>query len=262
MDGYGSFDTDWSPRAYLAEYYSKVEADERRTIAFFVEAMRRCTPGTPVLLFGVGPTLHHVFLAAERASEMHLADFLPENLREIERWLASDSDAHDWRPFVRHTLRCEGNWHPQDGAVRRREAITRARITRLLAADLREASPLGGAGLPTYPTVISAYCADSATADRGEWRLFMRRLMELVAPGGTFVTAALRRSRGYLVGGRWFPSAGVDERDLSEAVEECFDRREVTVEVDELGREAAKGYSSIVLARAYRRRGVSAAVAA
>ena len=31
--------------------------------------------------------------------------------------------------------------------------------------------------------------------------------------GGTFMTAALRRSRGYLVGGKPFPSANIDEDD-------------------------------------------------
>ena len=37
---YASFERDWVPREYLADYYSAVEPDERETIAFFVDAMR------------------------------------------------------------------------------------------------------------------------------------------------------------------------------------------------------------------------------
>src|SRR5262249_9725210 len=157
-----SFDTDWVPGEYLADYYRAVEPDEHETIAFFADAMRQAPDGDTVLVFGTGPTLHHVFLAAPKASEIHLADYLPANLHEIERWLQRDPAAHDWRPFVRYTLQCEGVTAPTDEDVARREDLTRAKITRLLEVDARRPVPLGRC----YPTVISAYCADSATDDR------------------------------------------------------------------------------------------------
>jgi hypothetical protein len=71
------------PEEYLAEYYHEVKPDELQTIAFLVAAMEQVEPGEPILLFGVGPTLHHVFLAAGKASEIHLADYLQTNLDEI-----------------------------------------------------------------------------------------------------------------------------------------------------------------------------------
>ena len=66
------------------------QPDDQVTITFFVEALRHAEPGEPLLLFGVGPTLHHVFLAAPAASEIHLAEYLPTNLQEIERWLMGE----------------------------------------------------------------------------------------------------------------------------------------------------------------------------
>ena len=88
---YASFENDWQPREYLAEYYSAVQPDERRTIAFFVDAMRDADPNEPVLVFGVGPTLHHVFLAAGKSAEIHLGDYLATNLSEIRHWIERDS---------------------------------------------------------------------------------------------------------------------------------------------------------------------------
>jgi hypothetical protein len=191
-----------------------------------------------------------VFLAAGKASEIHLADYLPANLREIERWIARDPDAHDWRPFVRYTLECEGLAHPTDEEVRQREEITRAKIARLLEVDARQTNPLGRGNTKRYATVISAYCADSATDDRATWERFMMNISGLVAPGGTFVTAGVRRCRFYLVGGKAFPSANVDEHDVAAVLVPAF---EGAIEVRELPEHEALGYSGIVLAWGRRR---------
>jgi hypothetical protein len=91
--------------------------------------MKDATAGEAVLVFGTGPTLHQVFLAAPKASEIHLADYLPANLEEIERWRTRDPAAHDWRAFVRYTLECEGLTAPTDGDITRREELTRSKIT-------------------------------------------------------------------------------------------------------------------------------------
>ncbi len=249
---YASFDADWTPREYLADYYSTVAPDERLTIAFFVEAMRHSAPDEPILIFGVGPTLHHVFLATRNANEIHLGDYLPANLREIERWINRDADAHNWGPFVRHTLVCEGLAFPTDKDVARREDQTRAKISKLLKIDLRRANPLGEGVAMRYATVISAYCADSATSDKVVWAQYMARIANLVRPGGMLITAALRRSSGYLVGGKLFPSAGVDEGDLRKVLEPYFGSENLVIEVCELPDTDSKDFASIVLARAHK----------
>jgi hypothetical protein len=86
----------------------------------------------------------------------YLADcYLPANLEELERWRTRDPAAHDWRPFVRYTLECEGLRAPTDEDVTRREELTRSKITRLLQVDPRRPVPLD----QRYATVISAYLA-------------------------------------------------------------------------------------------------------
>jgi hypothetical protein len=246
---YASFDADWVPAEYLADYYGAVEPDEIETIAYFVDAIREAEAGQPVLFFGVGPTLHHVFLAAGRASEIHLADYLEANLREIERWLRREPGAHDWRPFVRYTLQCEGVAVPTDAEVHAREELTRAKVTRLLRVDAREPVPAG----ERYATVVSAYCADSATGDRATWEAFMGHIAGWVRPGGLLVTAALRRCRRYVVAGKPFPSANVDEHDLRAVLEPEF---RGAIEARAVPGHASQGYSGIVLA--WGRRGTAA----
>ena len=72
--------------------------------------------------------------------------------------------------------------------------------------------------------MISAYCADSATDDRATWETLMANITALVAPGGLFLTAALRSCRSYQVGDKRFPCANVDEHDLRRALAPGFSR--------------------------------------
>ncbi|GAA0522026.1 hypothetical protein Ade02nite_63590 [Paractinoplanes deccanensis] len=245
---HASFDTDWVPAEYLTDYYRTVEPDEIATIAFLVDAMRHAERDQPILYFGTGPTLHHVFACAETASEIHLGDYLPENLAEIQRWIDRAPGAHDWRPFVRYTLQCEGNPCPTDDEVTAREDLTRSKITTLVRVDAHHPRPVNR----SYPTVVSAYCADSATGDRATWQLFMRHITGLVQPGGLFLTAALRRCRGYTVGGKTFPGADIDERDLRAALRPHFNPQHEQIAVIPTAQHTTHGYAEILLCQSRR----------
>ena len=210
-----SFDTDWVPQEYLADYYSVVEPDERETIAFFVDAMKEAPAFEPVLFFGTGPTLHHVFLAAPRAAEIHLADYLPANLEEIERWLRRDPAAHDWSGFVRYTLECEGLTAPTDDDVARREELTRSKITRLLQVDARRPVPLDRATRRSSAPTARTPPPTIAPRGRPSWRtspVWSR-------PAGCSSRRRCGAAARYLVGDKRFPSANVDEHDLRRVLE-------------------------------------------
>lgn len=250
--GYASFEKAWTPAEYLADYYSEVDVDEQETIAFFSEEARRMPAGEPALVFGAGPTLHHVFPIVTRASEIHLGDYLTCNLDEITRWIGQEEGAHDWKPFVDHTLQCEGAATPKSEEIFDRECLARARITALLEVDVRRDSPLTTAQRQ-YATVLSAFCADSATPDREEWRLYMRRIIGLVRPGGTLLLAALGQTHAYYVGGKAFPSPALDEGDVARVLQDHFPETALTVKTVPVPECAQHGYSSIILAAGHSR---------
>jgi hypothetical protein len=252
---YASFKKEWSASDYLAEYYGAVEADERETIAFFTDAARQMPLGEPALVFGVGPTLHHVFLLARHTSEIHLGDYLRGNLDEIARWMRKDRHAHDWQPFVTETLRWEGVVRPHPVEVLAREQLTRSATTALLEVDVRRDRPLGGAHR-LYGTVLSAYCVDSMTESLADWQRCMRRVVGMVRPGGTLLVAALGDTRSYLVGGKAFPSPGLRAADMETLLREYFCESDTAIRTVQVPGCASHGYSQIILAAAHSRRAV------
>ena len=244
----GPFD-DWVPRDYLHEYYRALPPDEIEAIRYFVEGIREAGKDS-VLCFGCGPTLHHVFLAGPHMTALVLADYLPRNLAEIAAWQSRDTDAHDWAPFVRYTLFCETGAEPTDEQIVERMTLIREGITGLVHGDAGLADPLGPTYRRQFGIVLSPFCADSATDDRAVWARYCRNIASLVRPGGLFLTSALRRSRGYKVGPRFFPSANIDENDLHAILAEDFRADTIEVEVRELPAHRDQGYAGILLARA------------
>lgn len=247
-----SFDS-WIPRDYLTEYFGELQQDERLVLRYFVEQLRGTEVG-PVLLFGCGPGLNHAFLTAPYFSELVLSDYLARNLAEIEAWLHADPTAHDWDPFVRYTLVCESGRTPTEAQIQTRVKAIRAAPTALLWADAGLADPLGSAYRGRFATVLSAFCADSATDDKGVWARYSHNIASLVRPGGLMLTAALRRSRRYRVGSRYFPAADIDELDLRTLLTQDFLPATVQVEVRAVPEQREQGYSGILLARARKAR--------
>ena len=247
MGNLGVYDA-WVPRDYLGEYYRELQDDERNTMRYFVEQIAKAPPG-PILCFGCGPTLHHMFLAAPRATEIILADYIPENLAEIERWRRQDAGAHDWTPFVRYTLQCESGREPTEGEIDDRMSLLRGKITALVHADASLADPLGPAYRGRFAGVLSPYCAEATTSDKATWIRHCRNIATLVRPGGLFLTSAVRRCHQYKAGTRYFPTTYIDEADLRAVLLQDFRPDSVMAEAREVPEHQAHGFSGIVLAR-------------
>ena len=82
-----SFDTDWVPQEYLADYYSVVEPDERETIAFFADAMtRRPRPASRSWSSAPGPRCITSSSPRRRPRSSTSPTTCLRTSTEIERW--------------------------------------------------------------------------------------------------------------------------------------------------------------------------------
>jgi hypothetical protein len=249
------FHTEWCAKEYLQQYYATaaIPSDELAIYNAVLPYLQTARPHfARALDFGCGPTVHHVIPFIPYVQELHLADYVPENLAAIQHWLQGDPEAHNWDMYIKGVLQLEGAAHPGSLALDLRKTHMRRKITQLKQGNLHWPHPL--ADQATYPLVLSFYCADSATASKAEWRLFMRRLFRLVEPGGTLILAALHNATQYTVGTRYFPSAQVTEHDLSAVLrDENFDEATLDLRVVPVTEWAADGFERIIIARAQKK---------
>lgn len=239
----------WDAARYLRDYYGRLEHDEELTLRFLVRRIADAGPRSRVLEFGSGPTVHHLLPLAPHVGAVDVADYLPANLEQVQRWLRRSPAAHDWRAFTSHVLACEGRPLPHARELAEREDLTRRRVRHLLHCDAGRDHPLGAPLHRGYDALISCFCADSATDDKATWRRYMANILGLLKPGGLFVGAALRRCRRYRVGSAQFPCADIDERDVEAVLRNAgCDRHSIRIEVEAVPQHRALGYDGIVLA--------------
>ena len=199
--------------SYLQTFYRDRPPtnDERAVLRFLVDRLPTLPPDQVVLEVGCGPTVHHTFPFVPYVSEIHMADYLAENLTEIDKWRNAGAGAMDWGNYSRLVLEMEGG-PASDDAIHRREAEARAKIRRLIACDLKQPLILGTQ--TTYPSSPPSTAQKKWAYLIAAWERVMGHLAGVVAPGGYLFLACLRDTSGYLVGDTTYPCAHICDADL------------------------------------------------
>lgn len=221
-------ETAFDPKAYNSTYYDSVMADERGLIEWQANelhdritahlALRGIERFSRQFDAGSGPAVHHLLALEKYSDAIDLADYLPENLAEIEGWVdKTDPKAHDWSPFTREILAAEGIV-ATDQAVASREDAVRAKIASYNPLDFINPT----AEMLTYksPFVTSFFVADSATGDKQVFNEMTHNAFGIVAVGGLFVAAYLGGCKAYAVGDKWVVSADLTQVDIERALVE------------------------------------------
>lgn len=252
MAEFDHFRRDWNAKEYLSEFYSgnKISTSEVTSLKYLVDILK--SEGrifSRAIDVGSGPTLHQIIPLIPYVNELHLSDFLPQNLVEIKKWLENDPDSHNWDMYINHVLELEGNNEAGDT----RKVKMRKVITRLLPVDISATQPLGVE--VTYPLVTSFYCADSVTEDKGEWRRYLKNIFNLLEPGGLIILEALRNSDSYDVATKKFPSPHINENDFMDLLVECEQFIDASIDVQVMANPEWKvaGFDAMIRAKARKR---------
>lgn len=251
----GAFDFREGPafaRSYLSTYYNQPPtADETAVSEFLVEEFARRAPSGRFIEIGCGPTVHHVFPFAPHVAEIHMADYLPDNLEQVRQWQTEAADAHDWSQYVAMTLQHEGQPHAP-GDVAARIALARSKVTHLAECDLMHDTPAEFVG--QYDAVGCFYCAEEVGITLEEWRRVLARVASYAKPGGMFYMAALagmdtydvRDAEGTVVE---YPCANISEPKVSAALAELgFAPESMTLKTSQIAQPDCGVTATLVVA--------------
>lgn len=236
----------WNPKAYLRQYYttSVIPSDEVAILSRIVPYLRKKDMiFQKAIEFGAGPTLHHAVALIPYVRELHVADYLKNNLDEIRSWLDGNPSAHNWDMYIQGILKLEGAGE----TVEQRKNTLRSRITTLLKADIKHRDPIGKD--VKYSLVSSFYCADSIADSKVKWKKYMHNLFRIIEPGGTIIVSALGNSSKYQVGRYYFPSASLREADFWDLFQNSvFDRNKLDIHEASVPEWESEGFTSVLVA--------------
>jgi len=136
--------------------------------------------------------------------------------------------------------------------ILRRTNMVRTSVTSIRHGDVRKTPPVAH-GVQQYDVVASNFCAECVTQNSEQWGVFVANIASLVAPGGIFLTTAVRKANGYSVGPVLFPAASIDEADLAAVLRESgFSAQQIVIRSVPADR-ASRHYEGLMLASAVKR---------
>ena len=215
--------SDWDPKSYLNQFYatSSVPDESRTVLQFIVEQLKlRNIQGGKALEFGCGPTIWCALPLTPHVDRIQLADYLPSNLAEVQRWIHKAPEAHDWTVYLRYVLMLEGKSNPTEQDLHDRADRVRGCIESLGHSDINR-TPCVESVVSAFDLVTSFYCIECISSDIQQWRLYLKRLSELVSSGGHLILASILGGVEYLVEGRSFPVTPLQEADIYQALMDC-----------------------------------------
>jgi len=183
--------------SYLKTYYHQPPtADETAVSKFLIEEFKTRPPQGRFLELGCGPTIHHIFPFARFVDEIHMADYLDDNLEQVRLWKEQAPGAHDWGTYAGLNLRfLDGKEDPNE--INLLQKISRSKIASVFTCDLKQSTPDKYKG--KFDAVGCFYCAEEIGITNAEWRKVIARVVDYIAPGGTLYMAALASMNHYQV---------------------------------------------------------------
>ena len=246
---------DFKHTASFAENYLKTfygdrapTNDERVVFRFLTDHAGRLADCPVLLEVGCGPTVHHIFPFAHYVSEIHMADYLDENLVEVSKWRDNATGAGNWAPYAELALSLDARPCSYDD-VRHLEHTARRKLRHLVKCDLRHHWILGGPA--QYRAVTAFYCTEEVGITTARWEEVMANLARVVEPGGHLFLSCLRDTDSYVVGGTSYPCARISELALRQILPRLgFDMTRSIVQSATVEGQEDEGVIGVVLAAA------------
>ncbi|CAF1490499.1 unnamed protein product [Adineta ricciae] len=193
-------------------------------INIFVQNKHRIGHGQ-ALEFGGGPALFSSFILAQYVNSITFTDYTPSNLKAIEDWIEQNDDAHDWTEMFEFIvdyykessndqLANLNNWEH-----RLRDALNYGK--RLKCADVNgDHCPVLN-GQDRYDVILSSLCLDYACLTLETYKNTLKRMKNLLKPGGCVILTHGRNQTFYTVLDKDFFALPVDEKKVHDALAEA-----------------------------------------
>ncbi|KAM4016812.1 indolethylamine N-methyltransferase-like [Anomaloglossus baeobatrachus] len=173
--------------------------------------------GDTLIDFGAGPTIYHLLSAAEAFNNIITSDFLEQNRKQLEKWLRKDPDALDWTHIIKFVCELEGNrdnWEKKEETLRRK-------VTKVLKCDAVAEKPYGPVPMPEADCLISCLSLEAACKDLECFTNALKKLKELLKPGGHIVIQGVLNCTFYHVGDKWFSCLSFTKDEVEKAFTEA-----------------------------------------
>ncbi|KAL7073220.1 hypothetical protein ACQ4LE_007093 [Meloidogyne hapla] len=210
------FDTE----AYLKDFYSKVEDPAMQLILFHLPSIlaRLPTKINNLLDFGSGPTIYVAICFREKAENIFLSDYLPQNKKELNNWLIGNSN-FDWSKVFKLIAVHEALPLPTD--IVKMEKMTREKVRAILHCDCHISPAIQFSHQIYFDAITTFLTIEYCCLNREEYKNAIKRISALLAPQGLLIMGGVLEETWCAFGGRRFSCLYIDREFLLKSLNEA-----------------------------------------
>uniref|UniRef100_A0A0N4Z6K6 NNMT/PNMT/TEMT family protein n=1 Tax=Parastrongyloides trichosuri TaxID=131310 RepID=A0A0N4Z6K6_PARTI len=205
------YNTEFDAEAYLKFYYSdEAMASGTRLSLFalpmFAHLIKESTPDSSkrqtLIDIGAGPTVYSAFCFREVVDKIYLTDYVQQSLDILNSW-KNETSNFDWKSVIRIIKRTEGGHPLTDSQFERFESEARECVKRggIFKADVHSEEICNwkenGIEECQFDILISVFCLESACSNHQQYRDCIRRLTNIIKPGGRLIMGSVIEDDSY-----------------------------------------------------------------
>jgi SAM-dependent methyltransferase len=244
------FNHHFDPKEYLRDMFNAPDDEDRFSIFFMARVLNSLPDNLLIHEFGGGPTLYSVAALARKAREIHFSDVVDASLQEVNAWLDSKPEAHDWNPYIALALEAEGTTVTET-AIAGRATLMRNVLSHLMHCDAQRNPPIELENIQ-YDLVTAHHCTDVAATNFREWQQVLQNVTTILRPGGWLMLSVTTGARTYQVGEVIFECVNLNKEDIQKGLLAAGYRKNSLVLESYDTVEQPREYSGIIMALARR----------
>ncbi|XP_068129609.1 indolethylamine N-methyltransferase-like [Hyperolius riggenbachi] len=202
---------------YFSEKSSPVFGDE--LLKFPMEKIHQaCVSGDikgDILIdISVGPIVHHLYPMCGLFKDILLFRFNERCIIELRKWRNAHDGAFDWThisPTMAELLRDSKQWELKD-------ALLKSKIKQVVKCDIEKENLTDPLQLPQADSVTSAWTLDNISSDKEEYIKNLRKIANLLKPGGRLLLVGALEGTYYMVGKKRMHLLKYDENFVKDAL--------------------------------------------
>ncbi|MEH2408069.1 guanitoxin biosynthesis pre-guanitoxin forming N-methyltransferase GntF [Nostoc sp.] len=229
----------FEPIPYLNEYfdypsdnYGGVGIENEQFLQFFAQVAHEHNLNNSLLLdFGCGPTIYSIVSLGNNCREIHMSDYLQQNLDQVKLWQQGNPQVFDWNPYLRRALQMEtalnqnkstdSSLNITDEQVQQRATLLQQKITSIRQGNARAINPVGEEGKALYEAVVSSFCLEGVAEDVAEWKKLITNLSSTIKLGGLLIFATQIEADSYRIGDGYGTVVNLSEEYIVQTLLDC-----------------------------------------
>jgi len=239
----------FSPRRYLEENFIRPNEEDLFALDFIVSALARLPDNLRTLEFGAGPALYAVIALARKAKYLHVCDYVPANLDEIQLWLDGSPDAFGWRDYIELVLHLEGS-PATPTSIDERSTRMREMVQQVSVCDAHNTGEIL-TRYGQYDLISAMHCTDVAAKDFEEWVTILAGLCEINTPQGWLLLGITTGSTVYTENDVPFPCLDLTAEDVKNGLARAgYNQATLLLGAYQFSPEHVREYSGMILSLA------------